>query len=158
MGAKRKMITRPLELESRLSPPPRDLDFFAWVNVALIALFFGLLGSRFILAPGLLIGGSGGDFELPKTPQAQYSATGSVVVSYRSDNVILFEGAIVKLPELKLRLADYAKKHPGEVLLLLADRQVTLQAITDLSAMAESVGFAYVQTAGQPLDYEGTSK
>ena len=71
---------------------------------------------------------------------------------------VAFEGAIVKLPELKLRLADYAKKHPGEVLLLLADRQVTLQAITELSAMAESVGFAYVQTAGQPLDSEGTSK
>ena len=50
------MITRPLDLQSRLSAPPRDLDFFAWVNVAVIALFFGLLGSRFVLAPGLPVG------------------------------------------------------------------------------------------------------
>lgn len=142
------MITRPLELESRLSSPPRDLDFVAWVNVALIALFFGLLGSRFVLAPGLLVGAD--SFELPKTASPQYSGTASVVVSYRGDDVILFEGAIVKLPELRQRLEVYAKQHPGEVLLLLADRRVTMQAVSELAAMAQSVGFAYVQMAQTP--------
>lgn len=141
------MITRPLELESRLSPPPRDLNFVAWVNVGVIVLFFGLLGSRFVLAPGLLVGVGGENFELPKTTEPQYSRTSSPVVSYRGDDVILFEGAIVKLPELEQRLTAYAKKHPGEVLLLVADRHVTLQAIDKLSALARSVGFAYVQTA-----------
>lgn len=142
------MITRPLELESRLSSPPRDLDFVAWVNVALIVLFFGLLGSRFVLAPGLLVGAD--SLELPKTANPQYAGTASVVVSYRRDDVILFEGAIVKLPELKQRLEVYAKQHPGEVLLLLADRRVTMQAVSDLAAMAQSVGFAYVQMAQTP--------
>ena len=148
------MLTRPLELESRLSPPPRDLDFVAWVNVGLIALFFGLLGSRFVLAPGILLGADSGGFELPKTTGLQYSGTASVVVSYRRDDVILFEGAIVQLPELRHRLEVYAKQHPGEVLLLLADRHVTMQAVSDLSVMAQSVGFAYVLMAGEPLDSE----
>jgi biopolymer transport protein ExbD len=152
------MITRPLELESRLSPQPRDLDFVAWVNVAVIVLFFGLLGSRFVLAPGLLIGAGGESFEPPKTPELQYSRTASLVVSYRSDNVILCEGAIVQRPELQQRLAEYAKKHPGEVLLLIADRHVTLQAVSDLSAMAQSVGFAYVQTANERLETESVPK
>jgi biopolymer transport protein ExbD len=146
------MITRPLELESRLSRPPRDLDFVAWVNVALVVLFFSLLGSRFVLAPGLLIGTDGEKFELSKTAASQYSRTASIVVSYRRDDVILFEGAIIKLPELQQRLTDYAKKHPGQVLLLIADRQVTLDAVAKLSEMARSVGFAYVQTATERLD------
>jgi biopolymer transport protein ExbD len=152
------MITRPLELESRLSAAPRDLDFVAWVNVAVIALFFGLLGSRFVLAPGLLIGVGNEGFELPTTAGLQNSRTASVVVSYRRDDVILFEGAIVKLPELRHRLEIYAKQHPGEVLLLLADRRVSVQAMTDLSAMAQSVGFAYVQMAGEPQAQESAPR
>ena len=146
------MITRPLELESRLSPPPRDFDFVAWVNVAVIVLFFGLFGSRFVLAPGLLFDAGNEGFELPRTEGLQYVGTASVVVSYRRDDVILYEGAIIKMPELQERLAAYAKQHPGEVLLLLADRHVTFQAVSKLSAMARSVGFAYVQMANETPD------
>jgi len=143
------MITRPLELQSRLSPPPRDLDFFAWVNVGLIALFFSLLGSRFVLAQGLLVGAGEEGFKLPASAGAQYVTTASVVVSYRQDDVILFEGEIVKLPELSRKLEAYAKQHPGEVLLLLADKHVSAQAVTDLSVMARAAGFSYVLMAGE---------
>ena len=143
------MITRPLELQSRLSPPPRDLDFIAWVNLGMLVLFFSLLGSRFVLAPGLLVGAGEGSFHLPAATNQQRAATASIVVSYRQDNVILFEGAIVKLPELRQRLEAYAQKHPGEVLLLLADKHVSAQALTDLSVMAQAAGFAYVLMAAE---------
>jgi biopolymer transport protein ExbD len=152
------MITQPLELQSRLSPPPRDLDFFAWVNAGLIVLFFGLLGSRFVLAPGLLIGTGGEGFSLPVTSGLQRAPTASVVVSYRQDNVILFEGAIIKLSELRQRLEAYAKQHPGEVLLLLADQHVSAQAVAELSAMAQDAGFAYVLMAGEAPASEIRSK
>ena len=148
------MITRPLELQARLSPPPRDLDFFAWVNVGVVVLFFSLLGSRFVLAPGLLIGAGNEGFQLPAGSGQQSATTASVVVSYRQDDVILFEGAIVKLPELKQRLEAYAKDHPGEILLLLADKHVSAQAVTDLSGMARSAGFAYVLMAGSETPAE----
>lgn len=152
------MITRPLELESRLSAPPRDFDFVAWVNVAVIVLFFSLLGSRFVLAPGLLFDAGNEGFELPRTDGLQYVGTASVVVSYRRDDVILYEGAIIKLPELQERLTAYAKQHPGEVLLLLADRHVTFQAVSELSAIARSAGFAYVQMANEPADASSAPK
>jgi biopolymer transport protein ExbD len=138
------MITRPLDLEARLSPPPRDLDFVAWVNVAVIALFFGLLGSRFVLAPGLLIGVGEQGTLAPAQTGAPADGAVSVVVSYRRDNVILFEGGMFSLPELRKQLEGYAKKHPGAVLQVNADRQVSWQAILDLCVMAKSVGFAYV--------------
>lgn len=145
------MITHPLDLQSRLSPPPRDLDFFAWVNVAVIALFFGLLGSRFVLAPGLKIGvGNGSALELPQISGANEGAgPASVVVSYRRDNVILFEGGMYTLPELRKHMETYARLHPGAVMLVRADRQVSMQAFLDLCDMARQVGFASVLAAAE---------
>lgn len=150
------MITRPLELGSRLSPPPRDLDFFAWVNVGVIALFFGLLGSPFVLAPGPLVDVSRqSPMELPQAGNMAEGTSGAaVVVSYRRDNVILFEGGMYTLPELQKHMEGYAKKHPGAVMLVLADRQVSVQAFLDLCAMARSLGFASVQAAAEPTDDE----
>jgi len=57
------MITRPLDLASKLRPPPRDFDFVFLVNGGLIVMFFMLFGSRFVLAPGL-----GVDFIMPEMP------------------------------------------------------------------------------------------
>ena len=145
------MITRPLDLQSRLSPPPRDLDFFAWVNAGLIVLFFGLLGSRFVLAPGLPIGvADGSDLVLPQVGGATETAgPASVVVSYRRDNVILFEGGKYNVPELRKHMEAYAREHPGAVMLVRSDRQVSMQAILDLCEMARAVGFANVLLAAE---------
>lgn len=147
------MITRPLELESRLSTPPRDLDFVAWVNVGLIVLFFGLFGSRFVLEPGLPVEvGDAGRLRLPQLDLAADDASSgpaSVVVSYRRDNVILFEGGMYSLSALEKQMAGYAKKHPGAVMLVRADRQVSMQAFLDLCSMARGVGFAKVVVAAE---------
>ncbi len=152
------MITRPLDLQSHLSPPPRDLDFFAWVNVGLIALFFGLLGSRFILAPGLPISvGSDAAIDLPRMGGAiEAAGPASVVVSYRRDNVILFEGGKYTLVELRRPMEDYAKQHPGAVLLVRADRQVSMQAFLELCEMARQAGFAHVLAAAEQSTYPGS--
>ena len=145
------MITRPFELASRLSPPPRDFDFMAWVNVGVLALFFGLLGSRFVLAPGLPIGvGAAGTFNLPSIRAAgQNSAATSVVVSYRGNNVILFEGGMYGLSDLRKHLELYAQKHPNAVMLVRADRQVSVQDFFSLCDMARAAGFAGVQAAAE---------
>ena len=45
------MIARPLDLASRLRPPPHGTGALHYVNVGLLGLFFALFGSRFILAP-----------------------------------------------------------------------------------------------------------
>ena len=64
------MITRPLDLASKLRPPPRNLDMLFLVNGGLLVLFFMLFGSRFVLSPGL-----GVDFRLPVMAGALANAT-----------------------------------------------------------------------------------
>jgi biopolymer transport protein ExbD len=154
------MITRPLDLESRMSPPPRDFNAVAWVNVGLIVLFFSLLGSRFVLATGVLVGvGEGGAIELPSVnPASASTAATSVVVSYRRDNVILFEGGMYSLPELRKHMEAYTKNNPGSVMLVRADKQVSNQALADLFAMAGAVGFKNVLLAAEPTGSENPPK
>src|SRR4051812_7709238 len=108
------MITRPFDLVSRLNAPPRDFNAIAWVNVGVIVLFFGILGSRFVLAPGLLLKVDNAAFGLPTTPGLQNIRTASLVVGYRRDDVIMLDGAIITLPQLRERLTIYAQQHPGE--------------------------------------------
>jgi biopolymer transport protein ExbD len=140
------MITRPLDLESRLSPPPRDFTAVAWVNAGVIALFFTLLGSRFVLAPGLLI-------ELPTMDPASMSAVEtSVVVNYRRDGVILFGTGMYSPAELQAALEEYVRKHPaskGSTLQVNADKQVSTQALTNLGDIAAAAGFAKMVVAGR---------
>lgn len=152
------MITQPLELQSRLSRPPRDLDFLAWVNVGVIVLFFALLGSRFVLAPGLPVGlGGENAMDLPQLAGASSAgAPASVVVSYRRDNVILFEGGMYNLVELKKHMTAYAKEHPGAIMLVRADRQVSMQAFLDLCQLARTAGFAHVLAAADQPQAEST--
>lgn len=148
------MITRPLELQSKLSPPPRDLDVFFWVNVAAVGLFFGLLGSRFILAPGLPVGVSATpDLVLPQLSTAQTGAA-SVVVSYRRDNMILFEGGIFEFANFRPVLEAYAATHPGASMLVRVDKQVSMQGFLELCDLARAAGFANVLVAAEPAPEE----
>src|SRR5437763_1529887 len=102
------MITQPLDLQSKLSAPPRDMDVLFWINVGAILLFFSLLWSRFVLAPGIPVQ-VGSELVLPKTSSASQGAA-SVVVSYRRDNMVVFEGGIYDLTGLRPRVEQYAKE------------------------------------------------
>jgi len=153
------MLTSPLQLQSKLSPPPRDMDLMFWVNVGAVALFFGLLGSRFVLAPGMPMqvgGGASPALELPQSAATAPSAA-SVVVSYRRDNMVLFEGGIYELRELRGPLEAYAKKHPGAVMLVRADKQVSMQGFLDLCDLARAAGFVSVLVAAEPHANDGTN-
>lgn len=133
------MITRVFDLSSRLSTPPRDLDVLFWVNTGVIFLFFSLLGSRYVLSPGLVVE-NGGAQVLPSAGTVGQAAT-SVVVSYRRDNMVLFEGGIFELRDLRPQMERYAKDHPGSVLLVRYDKAVSVQGLVDLSDMARAAGF-----------------
>ncbi|MFI5335289.1 MAG: ExbD/TolR family protein [Opitutales bacterium] len=147
------MITRPLDLESRLSRPPRDLDVFFWVNLAAVALFFTLMGSRFVLAPGQLVQVGQTPGELPQITSAAPGAA-SVVVSYRRDNMVIFDGGIHELRDLRQPMETYVRKHPGSVLLVRVDRQVSMQGFLDLCDLARKAGFIQVLVAAEPHENE----
>jgi biopolymer transport protein ExbD len=150
------MITRPLDLQSKLSAPPRDTDVLFWLNVGAVVVFFGLLGSRFILGTGVQVqlGDQPAQLDIPRTNVvAQGSA--SVVVSYRRDNMVLFEGGIYELRDLHIPMEKYAREHPGSAMLVRVDKQVSVQGLLDLFDLAKQAGFAQVLLAAEARPDEG---
>ena len=88
------MITRPLDLASRLRSPPPSFDALFYVNVGLLGMFFMLFGSPFVLAPGL-----GVDFRLPAAAGANANArTPTHVISVLATGQIFTAHGVRKEP------------------------------------------------------------
>lgn len=146
------MITRPLDLQSHLSPPPRDFSAVAWVNVGLIVLFFSLLGSRFVLAPGMLV-------ELPKMDSSLLTAVEtSALLNYRRESMIVFGTGVYTLADIQAPLAAYAKAHPGSTLQVIADKQVSTEALLKLGDIAAGAGFKNFLVSAERADEVAPAK
>jgi len=140
------MITRPLNLSARLRPPPRGFEFLFYVNGGLIALFFVLFGSRFVLSPGL-----GLDFSVPSMPEAMTGAVSTdVVVAIKGADMAFVEGAKVNFTGLRQYLIERAHGRTAMRLLVQADAALTTRDLTAVYDMAREAGFASVQIAAEP--------
>jgi biopolymer transport protein ExbD len=140
------MITRPLNLSSRLKPPPRGFESLFYVNGGLIVLFFVLFGSRFVLSPGL-----GVDFQVPVMPEALRGAVSTdVVIAIKGADMAFVEGAKVNFAGLRQYLLERGQARPGMRLLVQADAALSTGDLTEVYDMARVAGFASVQIAAEP--------
>lgn len=132
------MISRPLDLASRLQPRPRSGAAFFFVNAGLIIVFFSVFGSRFVLAPGL-----GVDFQLPV-------ATGATVGAVRTSHVVtivnagqIFAGDGLRSPaQLREWLSVQAAATKQPSLLILSHERVPVSVIAEVAGFAASAGFS----------------
>lgn len=139
------MITRPLDLSSKLKRPPRSFEALFYVNGGLIVLFFVLFGSRFVLSPGL-----GVDFRLPELPGSMDAAVATdVVIAIKGDNMAFVEGAKVNFAGLRQYLIERARGKSDLRLLVQADAALTTHDLTKVYEMAREAGFSAVQIASE---------
>jgi biopolymer transport protein ExbD len=138
------MIARPLDLASRLRPPPRGSGALHYVNVGLVVLFFDFFGSRFVLAPGL-----GVDFQLPELSGAQAGAAQAThVVSVLRSGQIFSQDGLVDIGQLREWLkARTARSGPHPTLLVRASVGVTLSKLVEIEAAAHDAGFRVLLAA-----------
>jgi biopolymer transport protein ExbD len=140
------MITRPLDLASKLRPEPRNLDWLFFVNAGFLVLFFVLFGSRFVLAPGL-----GVDFRLPTIAGADAGARAPThVVSVVNSGQIYTSDGLRKLNELKDWLAQNAKGTRAPLLLVRGSAGVPMSVLADISSAAAATGFDVLWAASEP--------
>jgi biopolymer transport protein ExbD len=145
------MLTRPLDLASRLRPPPRNFDHVFLINIGLIALFFVVFDSPYVLAPALEVGG----FEVPTVAGAEVGAptpTLSITVtpggSSTSGPSIYVDSGHHNLAQFKERLRVHAGTVKSPVLWMRVDRRVPFGDWSDIRDAADDAGFR-VYTAGQ---------
>ncbi len=142
------MITRPLDLSSRLKPAPRGIDALFYVNVAALAVFFYVFGSRFVLAPGLAV-----DFALPLADAAGTARLETdVVIAVPASNMAVVDGAVVDFKGL----GDWLRAQAGSAavvgapkkrLLVQASGSLPARDLTQVYALAADAGFGGVLVA-----------
>jgi biopolymer transport protein ExbD len=144
------MITRPLELASRLRREPRNFDWMFYVNAGLIAVFFSVFGSRFVLAPGIAA--------LPAVVGSNANARMTThYISVHSEQQIFAGDGLRDLKGLSLWLNDQAKSVKNPVLLVQSNEGVPLDLIARIMSAAQSAGF-FVQIAStEPSGRRATS-
>lgn len=147
------MITRPLDLSSRLRPGPRGLDALFYVNVGALAVFFLVFGSRFVLAPGLAV-----DFALPRADAAATARlTTDVVIAVPASDMAVVDGAVVDFNGLgewlRARINGAAAAGPASAeaprlrLLVQASGGLPARDLARIYALAANAGFAGVLVA-----------
>jgi biopolymer transport protein ExbD len=148
------MITRPLDLAGKLRPEPRNFDFLFYVNAGLLVLCFSVLGSRFVLAPGL-----GVDFRMPEMPGALAGAAPTDrVISVLPNGQIFAADGLVNLAQLREWLkAEAAKlKHPS--LLVRASAGVPTSQLADIVSAATEAGFGRVIVGAEEAALDGAGE
>lgn len=144
------MITRPLDLSSRLRSAPRSFDWLFLVNGGLIALFFVLFGSRFVLSPGL-----GVDFELPRVPAgaADTRLTTHVITIVNAGQIFVGDG-LRSVDQLQEWLTQQAKAEKRPALLVRASSGVPASILARVVGMAHQAGFSVTVAAEEAKSRE----
>jgi biopolymer transport protein ExbD len=134
------MIARPLDLASRLRPASRDFDTLFYVNVGLLALFFALFGSRFVLSPGLSL-----NFQVPQVAGAGEGAmpTTSYLSVLRTGQIFTDDG-LFSMAQLQDWLQAQAKQYRRPSLLIRASAGAPVSSLTEISNLAFKAGFIRV--------------
>jgi len=149
------VITRPLDLASKLRPAPRNFDPLFLVNGGLLVLFFMLFDSQFVLSPGL-----GVDFRLPQMPGAMANAMAtSSTISVKNSGQIFADG-LLTMDQLREWLKAEARrsKHPSLLVRMSAGVSVSVQ--NDIVSAAREAGFGsnIVLAAEEPVVEPGRAR
>ena len=139
------MITKPLELSSKLKKHPNSFGSLFFINAGLIVLFFTLFGSRFVLSPGLGI-----SFQLPVMQDTIVTANPTdIIIAVRRSDMALVDGAVLDFSQLQVWLKIQAEKNKPCRLLVQADRTLSTGDLTEIYEMAKEAGFSGVQVAAE---------
>ncbi len=144
------MVTRPLDLLSRVRKPTAGPDWLYFVNAGLIVLFFVLFGSRFVISPGIVVSNQSrhGPYTLPVVPQAvQLGSATSVVISVAGPDLVFTEDGKYTFAEIRHWLANKGRQQPGARLLLRTDAGLLLGDFTEIVSAADDAGFVVLLAA-----------
>lgn len=132
-----------LNLEAEL-PRRARLNFWPFIDVCAIGLFFVLFSSKFVMAPGLTLA-------LPEVESSQVDISPIyevvTVTEVRGEEMIFFQDSALNLVTFGERLAARGPAPAGAALLVKADQRVSMQTLSALSELAIRAGYARVQLA-----------
>lgn len=140
-----------LDLEKEL-PRPVRLNFWPFVDILAIGLFFALFSTKFVMAPGLIL-------DLPEVDDPQV-ATSSVyevmtVTEVKGEEMIFYQNSVLNLESLGRLMAGKDRPPKNATLLVKADTRVSMQTLSELTELAIAAGYARLQLATEEAQSVG---
>lgn len=122
-------------------------SFASLTDIVLLLLIFFLLSSSFVFQPGVKV-------QLPKAETGEPQADRSLIITLTEQGAIFLNTERLEVPELGPKLAALLPQMPDQVVVLKADRTVSLQQTVQVIDIAKAVGVTRFLIATQPLGAE----
>lgn len=122
-------------------------NFSSLTDIVLLLLIFFLLSSSFVFQPGIKV-------QLPKAETGEPQSDRSIVITLTEQGSIFLNTDQVDIVELGPKLATLLPQTPEQVVVIKADRTVSLQQTVQVIDVAKAVGAVRFMIATQPLRAE----
>ncbi len=141
-----------IKLPRHLHPLRGPIDLAPLIGVVLLLLLFFMLGSTFVLQPGIRVdpprslygtGAPSNTFIVTVMLEAERRDPATGAVQPRQP-VIFFNDQVLALPELQKALQNLNKKRSSTPLVVKADKDVPLGLLTDIMNAAMASGLSVV--------------
>ncbi len=119
-------------------------SFSSLTDIVFLLLIFFLLSSSFVFQPGVKV-------QLPKSETSEPQSDRSLVITLTEQGAIFLNTERIDLRELGPKLAALLSRMPEQVVVLKADRTVSLQQTVQVIDIAKAVGATRFLIATQPI-------
>lgn len=118
-------------------------SYSSLTDIVLLLLIFFLLSSSFVVQPGIKV-------HLPKAETGENQSERSIVLTLTAKGQVFMNAEQVTLETLGAKLAASLNGAEGKVVIIKADRTVTLQNTVQVIDIAKAVGADRFMIATQP--------
>jgi len=129
-----------LKVENKLLT---TFSFSSLTDIVLLLLIFFLLSSTFIVQPGIKV-------RLPRSETTEVTSEKNITISITRDGSYYLNEERVTLSSLPALLQQKFAFGTEQVVVIKADRDVTLQSAVDVMDISKSVGFERFSIATEP--------
>lgn len=123
--------------------PLATFQLASLTDIVLLLLIFFLLSSSFIIQPGIKV-------KLPQSTTSEVTSEKNVMVSITRDGTYYLNEERVTLTSLPALLQQKFVYGKEQIVVIKADREVTLQTAVDIMDIAKGVGFDKFSIATEP--------
>ena len=119
-------------------------SFSSLTDIVMLLLIFFLISSSFVIQPGIKV-------VLPRAETGENESNRGITISMTEKGQIFVNAEQVALDDLGQRIAISLRDTPEQVVVIKADRNVTLQNTVQVIDIAKAVGAQRFMIATQPL-------
>jgi biopolymer transport protein ExbD len=127
--------------EQKIQP---NFSVSSLTDIVMLLLIFFLLSSSFVMQPGIKV-------QLPRAESGETQSENNITVSLTEKGQIFVNARQVTIESLGRELMAAMKGDPGKVVVVNADRNVTLQNTVQVIDVAKAVGATRFMIATMPL-------